>query len=235
MIILKLDDCSCEKRMKIRRRNKSGEALFDYTRAGVIVNNRPHFVISIKESTLCDEKFKKLLERYKGEIITGEKLSKNEFISNLLFDEKPYLKKALFQNFIRLFDSEKSKYLNVFVVDSKFDLKDEIPLLLPKIKSLTVKVNDEFLIRDWQRNCFLEYGVKPVVLSEKNSHFLDYDVFVDFDKLHNKSLCVDFLNEQKIIYPDIRFLAIPPELKFLEDFELESSTICAVFGSLKKQ
>ena len=44
-----------------------------------------------------------------------------------------------------------------------------------------------------------------------------------------------FFSEQKTIYPDCRFLEIPNELKFLENFDLDDSTICAVFGSILKK
>ena len=109
MIILKLKEDVCEKRKKLRRKKKVNVDLFNYTRTGLIINNKPHFVISVEEKYLVDEDFKKLLERYKGEIVAGEKLSENEFINELLFDEKPYLKKAIFQSFLKLFNNEKSK------------------------------------------------------------------------------------------------------------------------------
>ena len=235
MIILKLSGDVREKNRKFSRKNKSNEELLNYTRAGVIINNRPHFILSVNESNLCDENFKRLLQRYKGEIITSENLSKIEFINELLFNEKPYLKKAYFKNFIKLFNNEKSKLLNVFVADLNFDLKDELPQLLPKVKSLTIKVCDEFFIRDWQRECFLEYGVKPNVITDKDSRILSYDVVADFDEIKNKTFSIYFLGEQKTVYPDSEFLKIPEELKFLENFELENSTICAVFGSCYKK
>lgn len=235
MIILKLEEAKSEKRNKIRVKKKSNEILFNYTRAGLIINNKPHFVISVNESNLCDENFKALLKRYKGEIITSEKLAKYDFLNDLLFDEKPYLKKALFQNFIKLINNEKSKKLNVFVSDLTFDLKDELPLILPGVKSLTVRVADDFLTRDWQRKCFYEYGVKPRIVTEKDVQFLSYEVIADFDKIQNKTIIIEFFSEQKTIYPDCRFLEIPNELKFLENFDLDDSTICAVFGSILKK
>ena len=229
MIILKLSEDVYEKKRKHFRKSRTNEELFDYTRAGVIINNRPHFVISVKESNLCDENFKRLLERYKGEIITTPELSKNEFINGLLFDEKPYLKKAIFQSFIKLFNNEKSKLLNVFVSDITFELKEELPLLLPKIKTLTVKVSNDFGMRDWQRKCFFEYGVKPNIVTDSNADFLKYDVVADFDSINNKMLRIDFQNEIKEIYPERKFLELTKELKILSEFGLCESTICAAF------
>ena len=49
MIILKLEEAKSEKRKKIRVKKKSNEILFNYTRAGLIINNKPHFVISVNE------------------------------------------------------------------------------------------------------------------------------------------------------------------------------------------
>ncbi len=235
MIILKLVEEVYQNKRKFFRKNKLKEDLFEYTRAGVIINNKPHFIISVKEGSLCDANFRRMLERYKGEVITSSKLSENEFINELLFNEKPYLKMALFQNFIKLLKNEKTKQLNVFVSDLDFDLKEELPLLLPYVKTLTIRVKDEFFIREWQRECFLEYGVKPCVVTEKEFQIFQYDVVADFDKIVNKTLCIEFLGEQKIVFPDCRFLEIPEELKFLENFELESSTICAAFGSNHKR
>ena len=229
MIILKLNDDIYEKKKKRFRKNRVNEELFDFTRSGVIINNRPHFVISIKERDLCDENFKRLLERYKGEIITSPKLSENEFINELLFDEKPYLKKAIFQSFIKLFNNEKSKSLNVFVSDITFELKEELPLLLPKIKTLTVNVSNDFLVRDWQRECFFEYGVKPNIVTDSNADFLKYDVVADFDSINNKILRIDFQNEIKEVYPERKFLELTKELKVLSEFGLSESTICAAF------
>lgn len=232
MIILKLKEDVYEKKRKLRRKKKISEDLFNYTRTGFIINNKPHFVISVEEKYLLDEDFKKLLGRYKGEIIASEKLSENEFINELLFDEKPYLKKAIYENFSKLFNSKKTKSLNVFVKDMSFDLKEDLPSLLPSIKSLTIKVQDEFSFRDWQRQCFFEYGVRPNIIVDNNFQIFSYDVVADFDDIKNKTLTIEFQGEQRTIYPDNKFLKVADELKFLEDFDLESSTICAVFGAL---
>lgn len=229
MIILKLKDDATEKRRKIRRKKKVNEDLFNYTRMGLIINNKPHFVISVEEKYLVDEDFKRILSRYKGEIIASEKLSENEFVKGLLFDEKPYLKKAIFQNFFKLFSNEKSKHLSVFVSDITFELKEELPLLLPKIKTLTVNVSDDFLVRDWQRECFFEYGVKPNIVTDSNADFLKYDVVADFDSINNKMLRIDFQNEIKEIYPERKFLELTNELEILSEFGLSESTICAAF------
>ena len=229
MIILKLKEDVTEKRRKIRRKKKVDEDLFNYTRTGLIINNKPHFVISVEEKYLIDEDFKRILSRYKGEIIASEKLLENEFINGLLFDEKPFLKKAIFQNFLELFNNEKSKHLNVFVSDITFDLKDELPLLLPKIKTLTVKVSNDFGMRDWQRKCFFEYGVKPNIVTDSNADFLKYDVVADFDSINSKMLRIDFQNEIKEIYPERKFLELTNELEILSGFGLSESTICAAF------
>lgn len=229
MIILKLKEDVTEKRRKIRRKKKVDEDLFNYTRTGLIINNKPHFVISVEEKYLIDEDFKRILSRYKGEIIASEKLLENEFINGLLFDEKPFLKKAIFQSFIKLFNNEKSKLLSVFVSDISFDLKDELPLLLPKIKTLTVKISDDFSVRDWQRKCFFEYGVKPNIVTDSNADFFKYDVVADFDSINNKMLRIDFQNEIKEIYPERKFLELTNELEILSGFGLSESTICAAF------
>ncbi|MBE6814122.1 MAG: hypothetical protein E7522_01590 [Ruminococcaceae bacterium] len=229
MIILKLNEDVTEKRKKLKRKRKVNEDLFNYTRMGLIINNKPHFVISVEEKNLVDEDFKRILSRYKGEIIASEKLSENEFINELLFDEKPFMKKAIFQNFIKLFNNEKSKQLNVFVCDFSFDLKDELPLLLPKIKTLTVKVSDDFCVRDWQRKCFFEYGVKPNIVTDSNTDFIKYDVVANFDSINNKMLRIEFQNEKKEIYPERKFLELTKELKLLSEFGLSESTICAAF------
>ncbi len=230
MIILKLNEGVCEKKQKLWRKSKAKEEIFEYTRAGVIINNRAHFVISVNESNLCDESFKKMLMRYKGEIITSEKLQKYEFLTELLFDEKPYLKRAVFQNFKNIFSFEQAKTLNILVKDFNFDLKDELPLLLPKVKTLTVKIKDNLYTSDWQKKCFLEYGIKPKVVTDENSEVLSFDVVADFDNIKNKTLLVEFLGKTRTIYPDCEYLKISDELKFLRNFELEDSTICAVFG-----
>ena len=229
MIILKLKEDVTEKRRKIRRKKKVDEDLFNYTRTGLIINNKPHFVISVEEKYLIDEDFKRILSRYKGEIIASEKLLENEFINGLLFDEKPFLKKAIFQSFIKLFNNEKSKLLSVFVSDITFELKEELPLLLPKIKTLTVKVSNDFGMRDWQRKCFFEYGVKPNIVTDSNADFLKYDVVADFDSINSKMLRIDFQNEIKEIYPERKFLELTNELEILSGFGLSESTICAAF------
>ena len=109
-----------------------------------------------------------------------------------------------------------------------------MPEILPYVKTLTVKVEDEIYIRDWQRQCFLEYGIKPQVITGSNFSILNYDVVADFDMVQNKSLKIEFEGEYKTLFSDNRFLSVPEELKFLENFELENSTICAAFGSHNK-
>lgn len=235
MIILKLAEDVNEKKRRGFRKRKIKEELFDYSRAGVIINNKPHFIISVKEDCLCDERFRGLLERYKGEIVAGEKLSENEFVKELLFDEKPYLKKAVFQTFRKIFDTEKSKSFDVLVCDKNFILKDDLPQILPRIKSLTVKASDEFLLKEWQRECFLEFGVKPKIICDDSSVFFGYDVVADFDNIKNRALELEFLGEYKIITPDSSYMRVSDELKFLKNFELENSTICAAFGTCLKK
>ena len=231
MIILKLNEDVCKKKKRLWQKTSLKEELFDYTRAGVIINNRPHFIISVNENNLCDENFKKMLSRYKGEIITSEKLLKHEFLNELLFDEKPYIKRAMFKNFESLFKNKQAKMLNLLVVDFNFDLKEKLPMLLPNVKTLTVKVKDDFYIKDWQKKCFLEYGIKPNVVFADELRTFSYDVIADFDNIKNKTLFVEFLGETKTVNPANEFFQIPEELKFLKNFELENSTICAVFGS----
>lgn len=234
MIILKLNEDVNEKKKKMWWKSKAKDDLLKYSRAGLIIYNKPHFIISVNESCLYEEQFKKMLERYKGEIITSEKLSKNEFINELVFDEKPFLKKAIFKSFCELLKKYKSKSLNVFIADIDFVLKEELPQILPYVKTLTVKVEDEIYIRDWQRQCFLEYGIKPQVITGGNFSILNYDVVADFDMVQNKSLKIEFEGEYKTLFSDNRLLSVPEELKFLENFELENSTICAAFGSHNK-
>lgn len=234
MIILKLSEDVSEKKKKVWWKSKAKEELLKYSRAGLVIYNKPHFVVSVNESCLYDEQFKKMLERYKGEIITSEKLSKNEFINELLFDEKPYLKKVIFKSFCELLKNYESKSLNVFVGDNDFVLKEELPTILPYVKTLTVKLENEIYVREWQKSCFLEYGIKPKVVTESNFSILNYDVVADFDMIQNKSLKIEFEGEFKTILSDNKLLRIPDELRFLENFELENSTICAAFGAHNK-
>ena len=235
MIILKLNEDVSKKKKRLWQKINLKEELFDYTRAGVIINNRPHFVISVNENNLCDESFKKMLSRYKGEIITSEKLLKYEFLNELLFDEKPYIKRALFKNFESLLKNKEAKMLNLLVVDSDFDLKEKLPMLLPNVKTLTVKVKNNFFIKEWQKKCFLEYGVKPNVVFGEELHAFSYDVIADFDNIKYKTLFVEFLGETKTVNPANEFFEIPEELKFLKNFGLENSTICAAFCSSFKK
>ena len=89
---------------------------------------------------------------------------------------------------------------------------------------------DNLYTSDWQKKCFLEYGIKPKVVTDENSEVLSFDVVADFDNIKNKTLFVEFLGKTRTIYPDCEYLKISDELKFLRNFELEDSTICAVFG-----
>ena len=90
MIILKLNSEVNVKRQKNRmlKRRVSEEKLFDYSRSGIVINNKPHFVISVSPDTLEDLEFQKLISKYKGSVVASENLEKIDWLKDILFDLK---------------------------------------------------------------------------------------------------------------------------------------------------
>jgi len=230
MIILKLSEESLnQKKVKIKRWKKPKEQLFNYSRSGIVIDNKPHFVITVTEKTLEDIEFLRLLYKYKGCVIVPENLEDKPELSGLLFDSKPYMKSAVFENFKTMLLSGEYKDATVLIEDSDFLLSAEIPDLLPYVKNITIKTSGKQNLREWQEKCFFEYGIKPSVICEEGSVCLNFDIIANFEQVERGFLEISVYNEIKRIYPEFKFLQIPDELKILEGFGISNKMICAAF------
>ncbi len=231
MIILRLaEEQNTQKKRSLKRKKRNvKEELFNYSRSGIIIDNKPHFVISVTEKTLEDFEFQQLLDKYKGSIIVPENLETQPEISKLVFDATPFMKKAVFENFRIMICNGDYKDATLLIKDMDFLLSDEIPRLLPYVKSITVYTSSLKSVKEWQENCFVEYGVKPKVVSDEKASFMKFDIFADFENIENDYLKISIYNEIKKIYPNFKFLQIPDELKILENFNISKKMICAAF------
>ena len=230
MIILKLnEEASVSKKELKRKLRKRKEQLFDYSRSGIVINNKPHFVISVSQNTLEDFEFQKLLSKYKGSIVASQNLENEPMLNELLFDSKPFRKKALFESFKSTIFSRAYINYRVLIYDSDFYLKSEISEILPFVKSVTIATENSGDSEVWKTECFLEYGVKPDVVRKDKIRYDAFDVVADFEKIDDNKILVNVLGKEIAFYPSFKYLEIPDELKILESFELSNTTICAAF------
>ncbi len=231
MIILKLKDeneVSIEKSKK-NKRKRAKEDVLNYSRSGVVINNKPHFVISVSKKTLNDDEFLKMLHNYKGDILVGENLENEPVLKDVLFDTKPYIKKAIFENFYSFIKTGDYKTKSLLINDKNFLFSNKIKSFLPFVKSLTVITENSTEKDEILNDCFSEYGIKPTFTDGKDISFSYYDIYADFEKIKENKLNVTVLNEQKSIYPSFKYLEVPEELEILKNFELSNSVICAAF------
>lgn len=230
MIILRLSEENVvQSRRNTRKRRKTKEKLFNYSRSGIIIDNKPHFVITVDEKTLEDYEFQCLLDKYKGSIIVPEDLENNPGLSDLLFDSSEYIKKAIFENFKTMIFRGEYKGASLLIKDDDFGLSEDTAVLLPYVKNMVIQTTSEHSTRTWQEDCFTEYGIKPKVIDEKIDFFLNFDIIADFDNVKNDFLDIRVYDEERRIYPNFKFLQIPDELKILENFNISKKTICAAF------
>ncbi len=230
MIILKVvEENKNFKKSNRLRRKKTREPVFDYSRAGIIINNKPHFIISVSKNTIEDYEFQKMLNKYKGSILVPESLEDEPMLNDLLFDKSNFLKKAIFENFRIMLSTGNYRDANVLIKDKDFVLECQIPTLLPYVKSVSVFLNESKNIRMWQENCFNEYGIKPNVYHSERADYLKFDIVADFEKIKNNSLQITSFNEPQKIFPNFKYLEIPEKLKVLEDIGLSKAMICAAF------
>ena len=230
MIILRLSEENIvQKRRDTRKRGKTKERLFNYSRSGIIIDNKPHFVITVDEKTLEDYEFQCLLDKYKGSIIVPEDLENTPGLSDLLFDDSAYIKKAIFENFKTMIFSGEYKSASLLIKDNNFGLSEDIVVLLPYVKNMVIQTTEEHNTRTWQEDCFTEYGIKPKITDEKNDVFLNFDIIADFNNIKNDFLEISIYDEVRRVYPNFKFLQIPDELKILENFNISKKTICAAF------
>jgi len=229
MIILQLveDELKSPKR---RLSKKIKEPVLKYSRFGIVVNNKPHFIISVTKDTLEQDEFQQLLNKYKGLVVAPVELEKCDLVNSVLFDVNPYLKKAIFENLRLNLMNEKLQNSALLIRDINFTLKDEIPALLPYIKNIVVSTSDDSKSKYWIENCFLEYGVRPSVVVDENIDFLNFDIVADFEKLRDNTLEVKIFDEVRTIYPNVRFSRVPDELKVLENFNINNFVICSAFS-----
>jgi hypothetical protein len=232
MIILKLNSEVNVKRQKNRmlKRRVSEEKLFDYSRSGIVINNKPHFVISVSPDTLEDLEFQKLISKYKGSVVASENLEKIDWLREILFDLKPFRKKILFESLKNKLKNKEFINFNLLIIDYDLTLLGDIQDVLPFIKNIGILTHSKNNTTDWENNCFSEYGVKPVFI--RNEHFLNrknYDVIADFEEIDDNKLHLNVSGEEAILYPFFKFLEVPEELKILENLDLSKTTICGAF------
>ncbi len=232
MIILKLNSEVNVKRPKNRKlkRRTSEEKLFDYSRSGIVINNKPHFVISVSPDTLEDLEFQKLISKYKGSVVASENLEKIDWLREILFDLKPFRKKILFESLKNKLKNKEFINFNLLIIDYDLTLLGDIQDVLPFIKNIGILTHSKNNTTEWENNCFSKYGVKPVFI--RNEHFLNlknYDVIADFEKIDDNKLYLNVLGEEAILYPFFKFLEVPEELKILENLDLSKTTICGAF------
>ena len=232
MIILKLDrEVKNErKKRKVRKRKDVGEKLFDYSRSGIVINNKPHFVISVSEDTLEDIEFQKLISKYKGSVVASENLEKIDWLKDILFDLKPFKKKIFFESLKNKLKSKEFISLSLLIIDYDLTLLYEITEILPFVKNIVVLTNSKTDTSDWENSCFSEYGIKPIVT--RNSGIYNekyYDMVADFEKIEENELILNISGEKTILYPFFKLLEVPEELKILENLDLSKTTICGAF------
>lgn len=232
MIILKLNSEVNVKRPKNRmlKRRASEEKLFDYSRSGIVINNKPHFVISVSPDTLEDLEFQKLISKYKGSVVASENLEKIDWLREILFDLKPFRKKILFESLKNKLKNKEFINFNLLIIDYDLTLLGDIQDVLPFIKNIGILTHSKNNTTEWENNCFSKYGVKPVFI--RNEHFLNmknYDVIADFEKIDDNKLHLNVSGEEAVLYPFFKFLEVPEELKILENLDLSKTTICGAF------
>lgn len=235
MIILKLSSETIEKRPKNRiiKRKSNNEKLFNYSRSGIVINNKPHFVISVSEDTLEDLEFQKLISKYKGSVVASQNLEKIDWLRDILFDLKPFKKKILFESLKNKLKNKKFISLSLLIIDYDLTLLYEITEILPFVKNIAVLTNSKTDTSVWENTCFSEYGVKPVVIRNKGGdNIKNYDIIADFEKIEDNRLTINMSGEESVLYPFFKLLEVPDELKILENLDLSKTTICGAFKSL---
>ena len=246
MIILKLSSETIEKRPKNRiiKRKSNNEKLFNYSRSGIVINNKPHFVISVSEDTLEDLEFQKLISKYKGSVVASQNLEKIDWLRDILYDLKPFKKEILFESFKNKLKSKEFINRSLLIIDYDLKIEDnllieditllyEIPEVLPFIKTIGILTKSKIDTSDWENTCFSEYGVKPVVIRNKGwDNIKNYDIIADFEKIEDNRLTMNISGEKTILHPFFKLLEVPDELKILENLDLSKTTICGAFKSL---
>ncbi len=232
MIILKLDRevKGARRKNRIKKRKVGNEKIFNYSRSGIVINNKPHFVISVSEDTLEDLEFQKLISKYKGSVVASENLEKIEWLRDVLFDLRPFKKKILFESLKNKLKNKDYISLSLLIIDFDLTLLYEIPEVLPFVKNVGVLTKSKTDTTDWENTCFSQYGVKPVVMRNSgiyNEKF--YDIIADFEKIEENELTLNISGETTVLYPFFKLLEVPDELKILENLDLSKTTICGAF------
>lgn len=232
MIILKLDRevKGARRKNRIKKRKVGNEKIFNYSRSGIVINNKPHFVISVSEDTLEDLEFQKLISKYKGSVVASENLEKIEWLRDVLFDLRPFKKKILFESLKNKLKNKDYISLSLLIIDFDLTLLYEIPEILPFVKNVGVLTKSKTDTTDWENTCFSQYGVKPVVMRNSgiyNEKF--YDIIADFEKIEENELTLNISGETTVLYPFFKLLEVPDELKILENLDLSKTTICGAF------
>lgn len=233
MLIVKIEEDSNTKltrKIKFKRKDKS--EILNYSSSGIVINNKPHFVINVTEKMLENEEFAMLLNNYKGNVLVNENFETHNALKNLIFDVKPYIKRAIFENLLLLLKTGKFKRFNLLLNDNDLTLKNELHYILPYVKSLTVTTESFLDFEKFKDECFCEYGVKPTITNRGYVYESEYDLIFDFEKINDNELEYFAINKYEYLYPNFEYLEVPEGVKILENYNISRTMLCAAFKNL---
>ena len=198
----------------------------DITRDFALIGSEPFDIYSMTYSDLISNEAQRLLQMNKGKILESLNSEQNDFLREYLFDEKPYLKRALLSS-VNKFIKGLDEQISVAVCDDAFIECKEYFSLAGSVRGFTLLTAESEIVDSFLDKSYYEYGLKVVV--RQQFLFSEYDLLLDFSGMEKdggiKMICK---GEYVPVYFDNSYFEPDDEVSALMNYGVPLKCACAV-------
>lgn len=201
---------------------KKDNILRDYA----VIGNKRFDIYSMTCSDLSLPEVQRILRIKKGRLLEALNTEQNDFLSEYLFDKKPYYKRALLSS-VNKYIKQSGEQLSVAVFDESFLWCDEYNSLAKSVRAFTLVTSETISAQNFAKKIYCEYGLSVVV--RQQYPLSAYDLYIDFSNIEKDgSLNIIYKGESMLIYPDNKYFESDNEVLELMKHGVPIKCACAV-------
>ncbi len=232
MLILKITPDDRVKKCRIFGTLLKRQSGYNAVRYNITVNGSIHTVVEMSENELYDEQLTRLFKAYAGKIIVPEKYAAHPVFEGKLFDDTPYKCFSAVSSLINYLKSGTDKRLAVCLRISGERVFEVLDGLLPFVKSLTVVCEPSAAALAFLEKCYISYGVKPFITSEKPQ--LEFDINADFTAFEeNGRSIIEVFGKTAVLYPDPLCFADGDSFETFVGWGINRDVLCAALSKTR--
>ncbi len=192
----------------------------------MVIRNKPFDIYSMTYNELTSTETHRLFRMNKGKILESLNTEQNDFLSEYLFDKKPYFKRALLSS-VNKFIKQLGEQLSVVICDDFFLLCEEYEALAESVRGLALVTSETAKLNSFADKIYYEYGLRVVV--KQQLALSGYDLSLDFSKIEKDgSLNIIYRGAYVHIYPDNLYFEPDDDVLRLMEQGVPIKCACAV-------